>query len=87
MGKVRASVAEIGNQPIERAVGKAVYAVGGDNVNIDGVGAEGEGGGVPDGIEDNIVDGVEWTVAVPAHKETAREGGPELGSGQPGASM
>jgi hypothetical protein len=73
VGKVRALVAEVGNQPIERAVGKAAYALGGDDVNIDGVGAEGEGGGVPDGIEDDIVD-----------KETAREGGPEFGSGQPG---
>jgi hypothetical protein len=84
VGKVRALVAEVGNQPIERAVGKAAYALGGDDVNIDGVGAEGEGGGVPDGIEDDIMDGVEWTVAVPANKETARECGPELGSGQPG---
>jgi hypothetical protein len=84
VGKVRALVAEVGNQPIERAVGKAAYALGGDDVNIDGVGAEGEGGGVPDGIEDDIVDGVEWTVAVPADKEAASEGGPELGGGQPG---
>jgi len=72
VGKVRAFVAEVGNQPIERAVGKAAYALGGDDVDIDGVGAEGEGGGVPDGIEDDVVDGVEWTVAVPTDKEAAR---------------
>ena len=30
------------------------------------------------------MDGVERAVAVPAEKEAAREGGPELGGGQPG---
>jgi hypothetical protein len=84
VGKIRALVAEVGDQSIEGPVGQAAYTLGADEVDIDGVGAEGEGGGVPDGIEDDVVDGVEWTVAVPTEKEATREGGPELGGGQPG---
>ena len=33
------------------------------------------------------MDGVERAVAVPAEKEAAREGGPELGGGQPGEGV
>ena len=68
-------------------MGKSGYDLGGDNFDIDGVGvggAEGEGGGVPDGVDDDVVDWMEWTVAVPTDKEAAREGGTELGGGQPG---
>ena len=46
-------------------MGKSGYDLGGDNFDIDGVGvggAEGEGGGVPDGVDDDVVDWMEWTV-------------------------
>jgi len=65
VGKSRAEVAEVGNQSVEAAAGEAVYALGGDDVDVDGVGvggAEGEGGGVPDGVDDDVVDWMEWTV-------------------------
>jgi len=47
--------------------------------------SDGKGGGVPDGVDDDVVDGVEWTEAVATDKEAPREAGgpPELDWGQP----
>jgi len=46
---------------------------------------DGKGGAVPDGVDDDVVDGVEWTEAVATDEEAPREAGgpPELGWGQP----
>jgi len=40
-GKSRAEVAEVGNQSVEGAAGEAVYALDGDDVDVDGVGVGG----------------------------------------------
>lgn len=79
-GEGRAEAAEGGHQPVEGAEADADEAVAADHV--DG-GAEGGGGGVPDGVEEDVVDGVEGPVAVAGGEEAAREGGPEVGGGQP----
>jgi len=57
------------------AVGFIVVGAGGP--------PEGQGGGVPDGIDDDAVDGVERAEAVATKEEAAREAGgpPELGGG------
>ena len=55
-GEVGTEVAEGSHQSIERAVARADDAVVADHVDIDPVGgAEGEVGGVPDGVERYVV--------------------------------
>lgn len=59
-------------------------AVVADHVDIDTVGVpEWKGGDVPDGVKDDVVDGVEGTVAVAGDEEAAHEGSAEVGGGQP----
>jgi len=82
-GEEGADVEEAGNQSIKRAAGGAVRALGADYIHLNSVlGAEGEGGVVPDGVGDDVVHGVEWTVAMAADEEATCEGRPEVGSGQ-----
>jgi hypothetical protein len=69
-GEGGADVEEAGNQSIKRAAGGAVRALGADYIHLNSVlGAEGEGGVVPDGVGDDVVHGVEWTLAVAADEE------------------
>lgn len=70
-GEVRAVVTEAGDQPIQRALGEAGDGVGGDDGGIDRFGSEGERGGVPDGVDDDVLDGREGPVAVASDEEAA----------------
>lgn len=82
LGEGRAVMSEGGDQSVKGATGKAAYALGGDDIDIDGLegvgGAEGGGGGIPDGIDDDVEDGMKRAVAVSGDEEATREGGPEL---------
>lgn len=81
-------MAERSQEPVERAVADTDDAIGAEHrvdlvlVGVDGA-AKGMGGGVPEGVNDDVVDGVEWAEAVASDEEAAREGGPELRGGQP----
>ena len=83
-------MAERSCKALEGTVADADDAVGGENradlVELCVGGAatpERKGSSVPDGVDDDVVYGAQWTEAVAADEEPAGEGGPELGGGQP----
>lgn len=83
VGEGRALVAKGGNKSIKGAVGEAANALGGDDGDIDRFGSEGEGGGIPDRVDDDVLNRTEGPVAVATYEEATREGGPKHVGGQP----
>ena len=73
MGEARRVMAKAGQQSIKGALNGAAYGSVVDDVDIDPVaGAQGESGGVPNRVEEDVVDGVERAVAVTGDEEAAR---------------
>jgi hypothetical protein len=73
VGETRAVMAKGGDQSIKGALNNAAYGGVVDDVDIDPVaGTEGKRGRVPDGVDEDVVDGVERAVAVAGDEEAAR---------------
>jgi hypothetical protein len=73
VGEARAVMAKGCDQSVERALDEADYNAFVDDGDVDPViGAEGKRGGVPDGVEEDVVDGMERAVAVTGDEEATR---------------
>jgi hypothetical protein len=73
VGETWAVMAKGGDQSIKGSLNNAANGSVVDDVDVDPVaGAEGKRSGVPDGVEEDVVDGVERAVAVAGDEEAAR---------------
>lgn len=82
---------EAGDEALQGAVGDAGHASGTDLEHVAkvkvGGGAAGKGGVIPDGVDEDIVDGGEGPVAVAGDEDAAGVRAPESGGGQAGERL